>query len=80
MKEYSIDIGSWERGRVHRLYARSPEQAYDVASRMCIIPSSNDEIVQIHEIVNGRKKCVYDCMNGFEFYQGREDEPSEVLQ
>lgn len=74
MKEYSIDVGTWERGRTHKLYAETPQEAYRLANKLYCSPTKDEEVVQIHEIVDERECCVYDQWNGFELYQGGSDE------
>lgn len=73
MKEYSIEIGTWESGTIHRLFAEGPEDAFAKAKKFFVgTPGIKGTVVQITEVSrqDGRRRTVFDYMNGFEIYKG----------
>ncbi len=74
MKAYTADLGSWERGIVVDIEAKSPEEAYRKACDELSKSEKDGElpgdsmVVQIHDASdNGR--CVYDFINSFSLYE-----------
>jgi len=62
--KFRVDIGeTYESGRVVEVTARTPEDAYKVASTEC----RGEEFVQ--QIFDKQFHCYYDWMNGFAIYK-----------
>jgi len=65
MKEFSVDVGNWKSGNMHTIFARNEQDAYIIARRLHENLAEDKGISQIHEVISGKKLCVYDDMNGF---------------